>query len=625
MRILVVDDEAAIRVAYRSVFQSGSVSDASVSLQALASDLFNDVTQGTASAEPDHFAYEVDYASQGLEAVAMVEEALHRGQPYQLIFLDMRMPPGIDGKETARRIRLLDHDVHFVIVTGYSEHSPADVARVAGPVSKIYYLSKPFEVEEILQIARALGERYKHDADALRAQILSLEEANRKIRASEAQALRAAYQDVLTGAPNRAAFVRELERLLARQDSQFHITLIDLDRFKNINDTLGHSGGDEMLRQVWRDLQSIAGPQVFAARLGGDEFGLIFSEVDADYALEVSQKAADLLSRERMIQGQLVVAGASMGLASHALYEDADTISLMRKADLALQAAKAEARRDIRVFDQSLEDTARSRRQIEIGLANALHNDELSLVYQPIVAQAGQQIVGFECLIRWNSAELGQISPAVFIPIAEQCGLIHDLTEWILPRALAECARWEGQYVSINFSPREFRRRNLVESLHRMTIEAGLKPSQVQLEITETALFEYADGSVEVMQRLRKLGFRVALDDFGTGYSSLFHLRNFEIDCIKVDKSFVDNLGRDQSSSAIVVSVAHLARALGVSVVAEGVEDAKQMAMLKLAGCSHLQGYHLGRPMAGADALLLVERQHSANILPAPQRDLSAS
>jgi len=232
---------------------------------------------------------------------------------------------------------------------------------------------------------------------------------------------------------------------------------------------------------------------------------------------------------------------------------------------------------------------------------------------------------GFECLIRWNSAELGQISPAVFIPIAEQCGLIHDLTEWILPRALAECARWEGQYVSINFSPREFRRRNLVESLHRMTIEAGLKPSQVQLEITETALFEYADGSVEVMQRLRKLGFRVALDDFGTGYSSLFHLRNFEIDCIKVDKSFVDNLGRDQSSSAIVVSVAHLARALGVSVVAEGVEDAKQMAMLKLAGCSHLQGYHLGRPMAGADALLLVERQHSANILPAPQRDLSAS
>jgi len=254
-----------------------------------------------------------------------------------------------------------------------------------------------------------------------------------------------------------------------------------------------------------------------------------------------------------------------------------------------------------------MDESIRFRRQIEGGLSQAIAGGELKLVFQPIVAREGLEIVGFEALLRWNSPDYGMISPGMFIPIAEESNLIHELGDWVLDQALATLQTWPGQYVSVNFSPRQFRRQNFVGHVVERVQRAGIAPDRVQIEITETAIFDNAERAADTLYRLRQMGFRIALDDFGTGYSSLYNIRKFALDCLKIDRSFIDGMGRERESAAIVHSIIHLGRALGLEVVAEGVETATQVQALRIAGCSHMQGYFLSRPIDAADALVLAE------------------
>ncbi|MBM3929245.1 MAG: EAL domain-containing protein, partial [Sphingomonadales bacterium] len=286
-----------------------------------------------------------------------------------------------------------------------------------------------------------------------------------------------------------------------------------------------------------------------------------------------------------------------------------DPVDVMRRADLALNEAKRGGRGLVRVFDESMDESIRFRRQIESGLSKAIAGGELKLVYQPIVASGAMKVTGFEALLRWHSPEYGMISPAMFIPIAEESNLIHELGDWVLETALEAVKAWPDQYVSVNFSPRQFRRQNFVGRVIERVQRSGVSPTRVQIEITETAIFDDAERAAETLYRLRQMGFRIALDDFGTGYSSLYNIRKFALDCLKIDRSFIDGLGRERESSAIVQSVIHLGRALGMEVVAEGVETEAQVQALRVAGCSHLQGYFLARPMAEADAHALAGKQ----------------
>jgi EAL domain-containing protein (putative c-di-GMP-specific phosphodiesterase class I) len=270
----------------------------------------------------------------------------------------------------------------------------------------------------------------------------------------------------------------------------------------------------------------------------------------------------------------------------------------MRRADLALNDAKQGGRGIIRVFDESMDESIRFRRRIEGGLSQAIERGELSLVYQPIVAREELEVVGFEALVRWNTEEFGPVSPALFIPIAEESNLIHELGDWILDQSLTVLKDWPGQYVSVNFSPRQFRRHNFVGHVLECVQRAGVEPSRVQIEITETAIFDDADRAADTLYKLRQMGFRIALDDFGTGYSSLYNIRKFALDSLKIDRSFIDGMGRERESAAIVHSIIHLGRALGLGVIAEGVETEAQLQALRVAGCSHLQGYFFSRPVA---------------------------
>ncbi|WP_425231113.1 two-component system response regulator [Sphingomonas sp.] len=594
---------------YRRTF-AGAAGGAEVTLEAMAAELWDDMPD-SAEAVPD---YAPTYLYQGLEAVAAVEAALAAGTPYAVAFIDIRMPPGIDGRETAKRIRALDPEINIVIVTGFSDFSPLEISKVAGPADKIFYIAKPFEVAEVQQTAAALVARWANDralAGAraqLAAQVQQLEMQAAELAANESRAIHIATHDSLTDAPNRLAFVRALgER--AKKPGLFGCAMVDLDRFKLVNDTLGHLAGDAMLREVCVMLYEAAPADAMIARLGGDEFGVLFDTPGEEAATMACDRLIAAVSTELQVFGHAVQGGASAGLM---VTEGGaiDPIDVVRRADLALNDAKRAGRGVVRLFDESMDEGIRFRRGVENGLSEAIGRGELSLAYQPIVSRGPLEIEGFEALLRWNTADFGPISPAVFIPIAEESNLIHDLGDWVLHAALDELKRWPGQYVSVNFSPRQFRRHNFVGYIMECVQRAGVEPGRLQIEITETAIFDDAERAADTLYKLRQMGFRIALDDFGTGYSSLYNIRKFALDSLKIDRSFIDGMGRERESAAIVHSIIHLGRALGLGVIAEGVETAAQVQMLRIAGASHLQGYYFSRPVAAEIARDMAARRY---------------
>ncbi len=604
MRILIVDDEPPMHDSYRRSF-AGPRSRTGSALDAMAVELFGD--DGVDATE-DAPAFVLTYCDQGLDAVAAIERAVVDDEPFAVAFIDVRMPPGIDGRETAKRIRALDPDINIVIVTGYSDFSPIEISKVAGPADKIFYIAKPFEVAEILQTATALAQRWRNDRDLatardlLAAQVVQLEEQGAELAANESRALHMATHDSLTDAPNRLAFLRALAAR-TRDEGLFATVMIDLDRFKLVNDTLGHLAGDALIREICAILNQAAPEGAIVARLGGDEFGILFETAGEAAAVMACELIVSACSVSLQVFGNSVQGGASAGLVVTAGGQGGDPVDVIRRSDLALNDAKRGGRGIVRLFDESMDEGIRFRRRVESGLGQAIERGELSLVYQPIVSRDAIEVVGFEALVRWNTQEYGLMSPAIFIPIAEESNLIHELGDWVLGKALDVLKQWPGQYVSVNFSPRQFRRHNFVGHIMKSVQRAGIAPARLQIEITETAIFDDAERAAETLYKLRQMGFRIALDDFGTGYSSLYNIRKFALDCLKIDKSFIDGMGRERESAAIVHSIIHLGRALGLGVIAEGVETEAQVQALRLAGASHMQGYFFSRPVTADRAL----------------------
>ncbi|MDK2769165.1 MAG: EAL domain-containing protein [Sphingomonas sp.] len=595
MRILIVDDEAGMHESYRQCFKGSGIGAAQgAALDAMAAELFGDDEVATAPVG-DLPEFETVHCMQGLDGVEAVAKAKASGNPFPVAFIDVRMPPGIDGKETAKRIRAIDPDINIVIVTGYSDFSPLEISRAAGPADKIFYIAKPFQVEEVVQTATALGKRWEVDQQLARAMAL-LEEQKAELAANESKASHLANHDSLTDAPNRLAFMRALTDHVRGPDT-FAMAMMDLDRFKLVNDTFGHLAGDELIRMVCATIEGAVPPGGFVARLGGDEFAVLMKVAGEGDAIAAVERLLLACTKTFTVFGHSVQGSASAGLVIVEPGMKHDPIDVMRRADLSLNESKRAGRGVVRVFDESMDESIRFRRQIEGGLSQAIANGELRLVYQPIVARDRLEIVAFEALLRWNSPEYGPISPGMFIPIAEESNLIHELGDWVLDESLKMLQQWPGQYVSVNFSPRQFRRQNFVGHVVERVQRAGIEPRRVQIEITETAIFDNAERAADTLYRLRQMGFRIALDDFGTGYSSLYNIRKFALDCLKIDRSFIDGMGRERESAAIVHSIIHLGRALGLEVVAEGVETEAHLQALRVAGCSHVQGYYLARPL----------------------------
>ena len=423
----------------------------------------------------------------------------------------------------------------------------------------------------------------------------NLSQSMLKLGASEAQALHLAFHDVLTGLPNRALVEDRLTQALAlatRHEQRVALMLIDLDRFKNINDTYGHHAGDELIIAVAHRLAGLMRACDTVGRIGGDEFLVVMPEVDHIGQVEaLAQRILDALSQPFPLFGGEVWSGASIGLVL-APKDGVDRQELVRKADIALYEAKSSGRGKYRQFERVMDESIRTRQSIAADLRAALQNFKgLAVWYQPLMDIDGKNMVGVEALLRWDHPTRGAIPPGDFIAIAEETGLIIPLGEWVLREACLTQQRFPALMVAVNVSPVQFRATGFVARMIDIMRECGGDPQRIELEITEGVLIEDEHEARAIIIALRDAGFRIALDDFGTGYSSLNYLSTFPVDKIKIDRSFTQSLGVAENSVAIIESVVKLGHAMGLTVTAEGVETAGQMSALADAGCNQLQGY----------------------------------
>ena len=431
-----------------------------------------------------------------------------------------------------------------------------------------------------------------------------LRRASTELQSSQDHAQFLAFHDRLTGLPNRALFEDRLKRALVaaqRQRGRIALLYIDLDRFKTVNDTLGHPAGDELVRQTARRLESRIREVDTVARLGGDEFAIVLVDIrNLGAAEDLSAKLLDDLSRPFLLMGDQVFIGASIGIAvSPDTGSDPD--DLLRKADIALYEAKKNGRGRYQVFAGDMDDILTRRRLIESELRAALdRGGELRLAYQPVYAPNCQTIVGVEALVRWEHPIHGALPPAHFIGIAEERGMIGPLGSWVLTRAARFAASTELPWIAVNVSPLQLRDETFAQQVLEILDNARLAPARLQIEITESVLLEDSDTAKGALARLRQAGVRVALDDFGTGYSSINYLRRYAVDKLKIDRSFVKQLGADDDTYAIIEAMVRLARALKIQVTVEGVETAEQRDMALAIGCDELQGFLLASPMTEA-------------------------
>jgi diguanylate cyclase (GGDEF)-like protein/PAS domain S-box-containing protein len=407
-----------------------------------------------------------------------------------------------------------------------------------------------------------------------------------------------AHHDSLTGLPNRAAFMDHLVQSLeqARCDGRrLAVFSIDLDHFKSINDVYGHPAGDHLLREVASRMRAAA-PEAIVARLGGDEFMIVCrNEPQPAAAEELARRLRAVMAKDVVLDGCRVRAGLSIGVAIFP--EDGhDVGSLLSNADAALYRAKFEGRDTIRFFEAEMDRILRDRRALQSDLARALERGELALWFQP-QARLGGEVVGFEALLRWRHPTRGLIPPAIFIPLAEEGGLIVEISEWVLREACRTASSWSKPLmVAVNLSPVQFRHGDLPGLVHRILLETGLSADRLELEITENVLINDFARTVGLLRRLKAMGVRIAMDDFGTGYSSLSYLQAFPFDKIKIDRTFVSSLGENEQSTAIVKAVIGLCRGLDLPVIAEGVETEAQRAFLSSEHCDEIQGYLIGYP-----------------------------
>ena len=412
-----------------------------------------------------------------------------------------------------------------------------------------------------------------------------------------------ALHDPLCGLPNRVYFGERLEEIIEtvhKGGPPAAVLYIDLDHFKDVNDTLGHPIGDELIRKVTRRITRALNQHDIVARLGGDEFAVITAGEDPASLQAFANRLIATLCAPYSINNHSILIGASIGIAiiHKRIGGSAD---VMRYADMALYRAKNEGRNRACIYDEAMDANLLRRKLLERDLRSAIENKELWVAYQPIVNNSGETVRGVEALCRWTHPERGDITPAEFIPVAENSGLIVALGELVLRRACLDAKGWPGIFVAVNVSPLQFRRTDFVDVVERILAETGLDASRLELEVTESTLLGNVDSAELAMFRLKALGVRLALDDFGTGYSSLQYLRRFPFDKLKIDSSFVHSIERAADAAAIVHAVVSLGRGLGMKVTAEGVETAEQHLFLRAAGVHSLQGYRFGYPVAAAE------------------------
>jgi diguanylate cyclase len=626
-RVLAIDDNPAIHEDFKKILSRDTNADTALAAEEA-------LILGDALPHNEDSRFELCSALQGAAGVELAREARAEGRPFAVAFIDMRMPPGWDGLKTIEELWKVDPDVQVVICSAYTEYRWSELRSRLGPSDKLLVLKKPFESIEVQQAASALCRKW-HNERMLRRHVEDLEHViaarTKGLEAANHQLQQLATHDVLTGLPNRVILHDRLEQAIAhatREQHEFAVFLLDLDRFKMINDSLGHRAGDELLKEVAQRLKDVVRSMDTLVRLGGDEFVIVMAPIQTrDQVPAIATRAIEVLKPPIRLQGVDVRTSASVGIAFYPT-DGATVEMLLAHADAAMYSAKESARGTYQCFATSTSTSTRDRIKLESELHAALAAGQFELHYQPKVDTASGRVHSAEALIRWRHPERGLLLPAVFIPIAEECGLLDSIGEWVLREACRQAKLWQRHAgrplrVAVNLSPSQFRLGSLLETIRSALTAAELEPRFLEVELTETAVMRNAEESIYILESLSRLGVLVSVDDFGTGYSSMSYLRRFPIDKLKIDHSFVKEMTSRPEDASIVRAMVSLAHSLNLKVVAEGVETGDQLALLQQLGCDQYQGFHFSAALPAQE----FDRLISAHTDPAqaPEIDPAAT
>jgi diguanylate cyclase (GGDEF)-like protein len=615
-RILVIDDNPDIHGDFRKVI-GGRPGDAGTLAAAELALL------GESSPSNMNLGFEVDSAFQGQEGVARVQQALDEGRPYAMAFVDMRMPPGWDGLETIEHLWAIDPDVQIVICSAHSDYNWTDVVARLNNSDKLLVVKKPFEAIEIMQSANALTRKWQNERivsnqvetleQVVTARTQGLETANKQLR-------HLATHDALTGLPNRVLMDDRIGQCIAladRQGQTFAVIVLDLDRFKVVNDSFGHRVGDELLREVAQRLKSVVREIDTVARLGGDEFVLIITQSPERDAIQaVASRIIEVMQAPVRIAGVEIHTSPSIGIAFYP-HDASTTETLLAHADAAMYYAKQQGRNNFQYFVPRMNTATQEKVRLESDMHVALEQKQFELHYQPKVNTATGVMHGAEALLRWTHPEHGVIPPSKFIPIAEECGLIGALGAWVVREACRQARAWQLDglpplRIAVNLSASQFRQGDIVSIIRDALDAVGLDARYLEVELTESVVMSDPEESIAILEKLSTMGVLVSIDDFGTGYSSMSYLRRFPIDKIKIDRGFISEAMSRPDDASIVRAIISLAHNLRLKVVAEGVESSEQLEFLKTLGCDQYQGFHYSPALPASQFLALARSKRDA-------------
>ncbi|EAZ90624.1 putative bifunctional diguanylate cyclase/phosphodiesterase [Crocosphaera chwakensis] len=539
--------------------------------------------------------------------------------PPDIILLDIKMPD-IDGYQVCQELKQFPEtaEIPVIFLSALQDVEDKVKAFEAGGVD---YIIKPFQFEEVrARVSLHLTFRQtRYQLQQLNQELEKrVEERSTDLLKAQEELLFHARHDSLTELANRLLFLERVDLALKRVHEEnnytFAVLVIDLDRFKRINDSEGHIVGDRLLVEVSRSLETLVSPADTVARLGGDEFAILLDPIDdVNEALKVAQQVKTTLTTSFFIQDKEVFTSPSIGLSiSHRKYQSA--IEILQDADIAMGQAKEKGRGRYEIFNQKMHAQALKLLTLETDLRHGIDKEEFKVYYQPIMQLNPIELVGFEALIRWQHPYKGFISPGEFIPVAENTGLIIPLGTIVLEKVCHQIKIWNKKYphatslkVAVNFSSKQFNDVNLVKNIDEVLEKMNLNSNNLKIEITETSLIEHSLKTIKLVKELKKRNLEICLDDFGTGYSSLSYLHRFPVDILKIDRSFINSIGQPEENLEIIQSIITLAHNLGMKVVAEGIETEEQLIYLQQLNCDFGQGYFFNRPLPPAEVEKLLE------------------
>ncbi len=607
-RILVVDDDAMLISEYiRCLGEDFEPDLGATTLTDLEKVLFGDDTD-----ERGAVKFEVHTRNQGEAAVEAVAAAVEAGQPYSIVFVDIRMPPGIDGIEAAKRIRMLDPNVNIVVVTGSVSPAPESLGKQIPPADKVFFFQKPFHALECRQLAAALCGKWHADRALRRAN----EDLERRVEERTTALQKLAYFDVVTRLPNQLLLIEELKKLIERaEDTEGDtvVVLIDINRFSFINETMGYDSGTELLRSIANRLsRTFCDDQghrmAVVGRFGADEFAILAPGIQNDSEIrELAELVRETVEAPFLINGRDLFLKASIGVSWHPVH-GRDAKSVFRCAEAALHRSMNGLNTSITYYHSEMRYRARYKFDLEVELRGAIEQGHITAHYQPQQCTKTGNLAGVEALARWTRPDGSLVPPSDFIPLSEEMGISDVLFESIMRCVCADVANWRrrGDWkvpVSVNLSAHQLRNRDLVSLIKGILSSEDIDRKLINLELTETVLLEDLTVAQPLLDDLAAFGVGIHIDDFGTGYSSLSYLAQLPVQTIKIDQAFVRQLSDSDANNRVVEAIIALGKAMQLVVVAEGVETDQQYAIVRRLGCDLVQGYFIARPMS-ADQLM---------------------